>query len=141
MRRWVAWAINKSEQCVLSGYGGVLRLTVRVGFCVVQVLTLKGWTLQDWNKLYNDLPSKQDKLAVADRTMFKPTDDETRLIEPAPLQSKIDEFVAAVPCGRAFVRPSGTENVVRLYAEAETSEQANELAGKIMQAIKDLGFA
>ncbi|CAN0126952.1 unnamed protein product, partial [Heterosigma akashiwo] len=33
-----------------------------------------------------------------------------------------------LPRGRCFVRPSGTENVVRVYAEAETQRAADALA-------------
>ena len=35
---------------------------------------------------------------------------------------------AGTPAGRAFVRPSGTEDVVRVYAEATTQEAADKLA-------------
>ena len=35
---------------------------------------------------------------------------------------------AGVQSGRAFVRPSGTEDVVRVYAEAATQEAADGLA-------------
>ena len=38
------------------------------------------------------------------------------------------------PQGRCFVRPSGTEDVVRVYAEAETQAQADELALLTAQA-------
>lgn len=37
-------------------------------------------------------------------------------------------------CGRCFVRPSGTEDVVRVYAEASTQDGANELALLVAQA-------
>ena len=37
-------------------------------------------------------------------------------------------LAAAYTSGRSFVRPSGTEDVVRVYAEATTQEQADELA-------------
>lgn len=35
---------------------------------------------------------------------------------------------AGIPAGRAFVRPSGTEDVVRVYTEATTQEAADKLA-------------
>ena len=34
------------------------------------------------------------------------------------VQNEIDEAVAQVQEGKAFVRPSGTEDILRLYAEA-----------------------
>lgn len=40
-------------------------------------------------------------------------------------------MVAKYPRGRSFVRPSGTEDVVRVYAEAETAEQTKKLAAEV----------
>ncbi len=37
--------------------------------------------------------------------------------------------------GRSFVRPSGTEDVVRVYAEAENKEAAINLAKKVAEAV------
>ena len=97
------------------------------------ILTLRGWTIEDWDALYDDLPSRQTKLAVADRTAVTVTADETRTIEPAALQPELDALAAAYPNGRCFVRPSGTEDVVRVYAEADTQGHADELASKVAQ--------
>ncbi len=71
---------------------------------VEAVLTLKRWSIQDWDKLYSDLPSRQAKLAVRDRTIVVTTEDETSVVAPRELQAAIDELVAATPKGRAFVR-------------------------------------
>jgi len=40
--------------------------------------------------------------------------------------------------GRCFVRPSGTENVVRVYAESKTSQDADALASKAAQLVHSL---
>jgi phosphoacetylglucosamine mutase len=40
--------------------------------------------------------------------------------------------------GRAFVRPSGTEDVVRTYAEAATREQADQLERAVADVVKRL---
>lgn len=98
------------------------------------VLTLKGWTIQDWAATYTDLPSRQTKLAVADRTVIVTTEDETRVVSLPELQAAIDALVAGTPKGRAFVRPSGTEDVVRVYAEASTEAGADALALAVAQA-------
>ena len=39
--------------------------------------------------------------------------------------------------GRSFVRPSGTEDVVRVYAEAEGTTAANELATKVADLVRE----
>ena len=86
---------------------------------VEAILSLRGWTIEDWDHLYEDLPSRQSKLAVADRTVVKVTADETRTIEPVDLQPALDALAASYPDGRCFVRPSGTE-----VRGAGASEQA-----------------
>ena len=53
------------------------------------------------------------------------------------MQDKIDELIAATPESKAFVRPSGTEDVVRIYAEAKTVEETNAMGEAICQYIKD----
>ncbi len=106
---------------------------------VEAALRRKNWGLEQWSKLYTDLPSRQVKVRVADRSVISTTDAERRVAEPKALQDKIDELVAAAgPQARAFVRPSGTEDVVRVYAEAETEEDMAALAGAVAGAVFDL---
>ena len=40
--------------------------------------------------------------------------------------------------GRSFVRPSGTEDVVRVYAEAETKEEADKLAQAVADIVQEM---
>ena len=42
---------------------------------------------------------------------------------------------AGVLSGRAFVRPSGTEDVVRVYAEASSQEAADKLALNVARQV------
>lgn len=103
-------------------------------------LRIGGAGIEDWVAMYADLPSRQTKVRVADRLALTTTPDESRLVEPAALQAAIDAAVAEVDAsnGRAFVRPSGTEDVVRVYAEAATVADADRLAAKVAQAVYDL---
>ena len=71
------------------------------------------------------LPNRLVKVVVPDRSVFKTEDAERRLVSPAGLQARIDELVRKYESGRAFVRPSGTEDVVRVYAEARVRAQAD----------------
>lgn len=43
---------------------------------------------------------------------------EDKVIEPAYFQTQIDEIIAKYPGSRGFIRPSGTEDIVRIYAES-----------------------
>ncbi|KAK8803482.1 hypothetical protein WA158_001176 [Blastocystis sp. Blastoise] len=98
---------------------------------VEAILSTTNITLDDWINMYTDLPSVNSVVKVEDRSIFKNNDDETRCLEPAGIQEAIDELVKQVPHGRSFVRPSGTENVVRVYAEADTKEHALWLAKEV----------
>ena len=71
---------------------------------------------------------------MADRTAFKTIADESRLTEPMEVQEFIDQAVSEVESGKAFVRPSGTEDILRLYSEAADEEQMDKLAQKILEA-------
>ena len=103
---------------------------------VVAVLSYYHWSWSDWDShLYTDVPSVQDKLRVKDRTIIKTSTDETQVISPSGIQDKINECVAKVKKGRAFIRPSGTEDVVRVYAEAETQQEAKDLAIDVLHII------
>eukprot|EP00241_Pyramimonas_parkeae_P016370 CAMPEP_0114290492 /NCGR_PEP_ID=MMETSP0059-20121206/7963_1 /TAXON_ID=36894 /ORGANISM="Pyramimonas parkeae, Strain CCMP726" /LENGTH=526 /DNA_ID=CAMNT_0001411889 /DNA_START=17 /DNA_END=1598 /DNA_ORIENTATION=+ len=99
------------------------------GILVVEaILSHYQWQLKDWAGLYMDVPSRQLKVQVKDRNVIETMNAETRVKTPAALQSRIDESVGLYESGRSFVRPSGTEDVVRVYAEASTQAAADELA-------------
>lgn len=102
------------------------------------ILSILHLTLDGWLNLYDDLPQRQLKVAVRDRTLIKTTDAERRCTAPEHLQDFIDELVSKYPSGRAFVRPSGTEDIVRVYAEASTQSQADELANEIKKVVEQL---
>lgn len=99
------------------------------------ILRLKNWTIKDWDAIYSDLPSRQTKLPVEDRTKIQCNETETQVTSPVDLQNEINTLVQQVDQGRAFVRPSGTEDVVRVYAEAATPEMADNLALAVAKAV------
>ncbi|XP_047659667.1 phosphoacetylglucosamine mutase-like [Tachysurus fulvidraco] len=76
------------------------------------VLAIRGITVQDWDVIYSDLPNRQLKVKVADRRVIDTTHAERKAVTPAGLQDSIDALVKKYKQARAFVRPSGTEDVV-----------------------------
>uniref|UniRef100_A0A8C4EMD9 Phosphoacetylglucosamine mutase n=1 Tax=Dicentrarchus labrax TaxID=13489 RepID=A0A8C4EMD9_DICLA len=99
------------------------------------ILAIKGMTIQQWDAIYSDLPNRQLKVKVSDRRVIDTTDAERRAVSPAGLQEAIDSLVKKYRQARSFVRPSGTEDVVRVYAEAETQESADDLAHEVSLAV------
>jgi len=103
-------------------------------------LALKKWKIQDWATIYRDYPSTTIKAKVKDRNVVKTTDAERTCVAPVGLQAKINQLVSSKSskARRSFVRPSGTEDVIRIYAEADTQKEADELAAQVKQAVLEL---
>jgi phosphoacetylglucosamine mutase len=101
------------------------------------ILLDKKWNSKDWDALYTELPNKQTKLIVKDKKAFIATNADRQLIHPVEVQDFIDECTAKMPNARSFVRPSGTEDIVRLYVEAESEEACEKLTAEISSFIID----
>ncbi|PTB78046.1 hypothetical protein M440DRAFT_1399225 [Trichoderma longibrachiatum ATCC 18648] len=103
------------------------------------ILAHKAWSLQDWATTYTDLPNRLVRVEVANKDIFETTDAERRLSHPPGAQDEIDQCVRKYTTARSFARASGTENACRVYAEAATRHEADELATKVASIIKQYG--
>jgi len=99
------------------------------------VLADRGWDCEEWDACYTDLPNKLGKVAVRDRNLVTTTDAERKVVEPEGMQDNIDKIVAEYNKGRSFVRPSGTEDCVRVYSEAETREGADLINKRVSEMV------
>lgn len=99
------------------------------------ILAHKGWTLKDWAMTYTDLPNRLKRVEVPNKDIFQTTDAERRLSHPAGTQAQIDDLVSKFSSARSFARASGTENACRVYAEAATHSEAEELAKRVADVI------
>lgn len=106
-------------------------------FATLYILQVLNMTVQDWKKLYTEKHTKMSKIEVQDKNIFICNTNELELIEPAYVQGYIERLCASqqAPC-RAFVRASGTENVVRLFVESENSGIMELVHWKITSYIK-----
>lgn len=68
------------------------------------ILIRQKWSLEDWANIYTDLPSRQLKVKVKDRSIFETRDADRYLTSPPGLQSELDALVSHIPQGRSFVR-------------------------------------
>lgn len=107
---------------------------------VETILRAFGWDIEDWySLLYQDRPNSLTKVEVPDRNLIKTTNAGRTCTQPETLQQSIDEIVSRYgPGARSFVRPSGTEDVVRVYAEAKTQKLADQLASEIVIKVREV---
>ncbi|KAK4234996.1 hypothetical protein C8A03DRAFT_18193 [Achaetomium macrosporum] len=103
------------------------------------ILAHRNWTLRDWAMTYQDLPNRLVRVEVGNKDLFETTDAERRLLRPEGAQDEIDQAVKKYKDARAFARASGTENACRVYAEAATRSEANELAERVAHIIERYG--
>lgn len=103
------------------------------------ILAHKGWGPSEWNLTYTDLPNRLVRVEVKDRNIFKAVDAERKLESPPGIQNQINALVGKYKNGRSFARASGTEDAVRVYAEAATRGEADDLASKVAGLVKQYG--
>ncbi|KAI4285684.1 MAG: hypothetical protein L6R35_004600 [Caloplaca aegaea] len=103
------------------------------------ILAHKSWGPKEWDLTYTDLPNRLVRVEVADRSIFKAVDAERKLESPPGVQAQIDAAVGKFKSGRSFARASGTEDAVRVYAEAATRSEAEDLAQKIATIVRHAG--
>ncbi len=77
-------------------------------------------------------------MRVADRNVIRTADAERKAVSPPGLQDEVDRVVSGYSGGRSFVRPSGTEDVVRVYAEAATRKEADALAVEVGRKVHQM---
>lgn len=105
------------------------------------ILAAKSWTPKEWISTYTDLPNRLVRIEVADRSIFKAVDAERKLESPAGLQQRIDVLQSRYNRGRSFARASGTEDAVRVYAEAASRSEADDLATRVAAVVQEAGKA
>ncbi|KAI4290805.1 phosphoacetylglucosamine mutase [Pancytospora philotis] len=77
---------------------------------------------------------RQLTVKIKDKNRIK-TDQNNVVLEP-DIQKEIDQVVSSFK-GRGFVRPSGTEDLVRVFAECSQEMQCDKLALNIAQIVYD----
>lgn len=82
----------------------------------------------DTLKLYHDLKFKTSKIAVKKKSNLEVTKIEDKVVKPEGLQDQIEGILAKHKGKKAFLRASGTEDVLRLHVEAESQEQVEAIS-------------
>lgn len=100
-------------------------------FFIIQDLNI---SLDFWNSLYTDYPYELFKMEVDNKDDFITTENQLHLIKPIKLQNYIDELCQSNVT--AFVRPSGTENYLRVYMESTCPEKLKLIREKLEYYIR-----
>ena len=102
---------------------------------VMGIMIRKNISFKDWMGIYHERMTANGVVKVNDKSMVKTENFDKTVVAPSALRSRMMKVCDGNV--RAFVRPSGTEDVVRVFAEAEDQETADETALEILRAVYD----
>ena len=105
-----------------------------LGDLLFVLVALQETSFLEWMYMYQDFPCKQLKL-YGDKSIFQTIDFGRKLIQPAGLQDKINNIISNYSHSNCFVRPSGTEDLLRLYVECKNETFIDNLANDTIQVI------
>ena len=134
-------AVNKTEHTAklkkileLAEYGSGDAIATML--LAEAIMLDKDYTAMMFYKLYVDLPSKIKNVTVTYPKRFLCNEDESELLEPKRLQDVVHVFTKLKNNGaRAFLRPAGTEHVLRLYVEAKIESEVDHITSEIVDEI------
>jgi len=103
-------------------------------FAILFILQETKMSIGQWNELYTDNPYKLFKMKVFNKSDFVTTENELRLVKPEECQEYID--VICDKDTRAFIRPSGTENYIRIYVESKRKDMIEVISEMLKKMIE-----
>jgi phosphoacetylglucosamine mutase len=120
-----------ANQAIGDGVADLLLLLGMLACCSM--------SFDDWLALYHERCSANMVVQVADKDVIATEDCDRVVKAPAALRAAVESTTGNSGGRRAFVRPSGTEDVVRVYAEAPAGQQgaADDMALVIARAVFD----
>ena len=107
---------------------GVLNLLL-----VYAILALRKKSFDDWMQLYTPRKNKYLKVRVRNKDVVQTVDIDRRITAPTKLKAAVENLKRENV--RILIRKSGTEDVIRVFAEASTDELANETARLAARAV------
>lgn len=105
-------------------------------FLVVEAISQEN-TFEKTMKLYETMPTRMMSVKIKERNSIVMNGD-VEIESPKELRDKVKYLAGKFRGGRAFVRPSGTEDVVRVFAECAKREEADLLCVSVSQAVYDI---
>jgi phosphoacetylglucosamine mutase len=84
---------------------------------VQYILQQMNMSPKEFHELFKVREHRVIKIPVQDRTGYRTTEDQTVLLEPLDKVIELSDVIASYDGTRIFVRPSGTEPILRAYVE------------------------
>ena len=104
---------------------------------IESILKIMNLSINDVYNFYEELPYKMVNVEVKDKNKFVTNEDDSKLLEPNDVKNKIDELVKKYEKCRVLIRPSGTEDCLRIYVETKTDENNCEIIKEIEKYLKE----
>jgi len=104
-------------------------------FAILFILQETKMSIGQWNELYTDNPYELFKMKVFNKSDFVTTENELQLIKPEECQEYIDTICDKDT--RAFIRPSGTENYIRIYVESKQKDMVEIVSTMLKNTIEN----
>lgn len=101
---------------------------------ILFILNETNMSLMDWHKLYDKRNCLIAKVKVKNKSIYKTDSLGTTLLQPYKIALDLKNILNGINI-RWFVRPSGTENIVRIYVEGNKTD--DEL-GQVVDEIKKI---
>ena len=93
-------------------------------------------SIKDVYDFYNEIPYKIVDIKMK-YNKFITNEDDSKIIEPKNMQIIIDELSNKYANSKIYVRPTGTEDYLRVYAESETDDNCEKIIEELSKRLKE----
>ena len=93
-------------------------------------------SIKDVYDFYNEIPYKIVDIKMK-YNKFITNEDDSKIIEPKNMQIIIDELSNKYANSKIYVRPTGTEDCLRVYVESETDDNCKKIIEELSKRLKE----
>ena len=93
-------------------------------------------SIKDVYDFYNEIPYKIVDIKMK-YNKFITNEDDSKIIEPKNMQIIIDELSNKYANSKIYVRPTGTEDFLRVYVESETDDNCEKIIEELSKRLKE----
>ena len=93
-------------------------------------------SIKDVYDFYNEIPYKIVDIKMK-YNKFITNEDDSKIIEPKNMQIIIDELSNKYANSKIYVRPTGTEDYLRVYVETETDDNCEKIIEELSKRLKE----